>query len=155
MRASHKSPRSRPEVEEVGKRANLPAGLPRKPSNLHTEGSAPWTWVGTLGHRIVTLTRATRKLDSEALIIQGRPISRADLVSASVVALMLWLNDLRKAVRIIGSVEIHKVGRDLDDWGNSPGTTSLASMASSYSMKPKPFMSLISLMVPAPSLKWF
>ena len=36
-----------------------------------------------------------------------------------------------------------------------PGTTSLASNASSYSMKPKPFMSLISVIVPVPSLKWF
>ena len=37
---------------------------------------------------------------------------------------------------------------------SSPGTTSLASNASSYSMKPKPFMSLISVMFPVPSLKW-
>jgi len=36
---------------------------------------------------------------------------------------------------------------------NLPGTTSLASIMSSYSMKPKPFMSLISLMVPAPWLE--
>ena len=33
------------------------------------------------------------------------------------------------------------------------GTTSRASAASSYSTKPKPFMSLISLMVPGPSVK--
>ena len=34
-----------------------------------------------------------------------------------------------------------------------PGTTSLASMASPYSMKPNPFMSFTSVMVPVPSLK--
>lgn len=31
-----------------------------------------------------------------------------------------------------------------------PGTTSRASMASSYSMKPKPFISLISVILPDP-----
>ena len=33
---------------------------------------------------------------------------------------------------------------------NSPGTTSRASIASLYSMKPKPFMSLISVISPVP-----
>lgn len=37
-----------------------------------------------------------------------------------------------------------------------PGTTSRASIASLYSMKPKPFMSLISVISPVPwVLKWF
>lgn len=36
---------------------------------------------------------------------------------------------------------------------NLRGTTSRASAASSYSTKPKPFISLISLMVPGPSVK--
>jgi hypothetical protein len=34
--------------------------------------------------------------------------------------------------------------------GDIPGTTSRASMASSYSMKPKPFISLISVILPEP-----
>jgi len=34
--------------------------------------------------------------------------------------------------------------------GGLPGTTSRASMASLYSMKPKPFMSLISVISPVP-----
>lgn len=34
--------------------------------------------------------------------------------------------------------------------GDLPGTTSRASMASSYSMKPKPFISLISVILPDP-----
>jgi hypothetical protein len=39
--------------------------------------------------------------------------------------------------------------------GNVPGTTSRASMASLYSMKPKPFMSLISTISPVPWVaKW-
>jgi hypothetical protein len=39
---------------------------------------------------------------------------------------------------------------------DSPGTTSRASMASLYSTKPKPFMSLISVISPVPWLaKWF
>lgn len=39
--------------------------------------------------------------------------------------------------------------------GSLPGTTSRASMASLYSMKPKPFMSLISVMSPVPwDAKW-
>ena len=39
---------------------------------------------------------------------------------------------------------------------DQPGTTSRASMASLYSMKPKPFMSLISMISPVPwVLKWF
>ena len=36
-----------------------------------------------------------------------------------------------------------------------PGTTSLASKGSSYSTNPKPFISLISVIFPVPSLKWF
>lgn len=35
-------------------------------------------------------------------------------------------------------------------WEDIPGTTSRASMASSYSMKPKPFISLISVILPEP-----
>lgn len=55
----------------------------------------------------------------------------------------------RKAVKIISTGDAYKdFRRDL------LGTTSRASMASSYSMKPKPFMSLTSAIVPFASLKW-
>ena len=45
--------------------------------------------------------------------------------------------------------------RDGEDHRDSPGTTSRASIASLYSINPKPFMSLISVISPVPwVLKW-
>lgn len=63
---------------------------------------------------------------------------------------MVLVQDVRNAVRRhVSMASFHRL-EDLDLFGALPGTTSLASMASLYSMNPKPFMSLISVISPVP-----
>jgi len=73
-RSRPESQRSRPTMEEVKRSANLPAGIAWKPRNLHTKGRTSWTWVGAIRRGKVSLTRSTRKLDSQAVSIHVSPI---------------------------------------------------------------------------------
>ena len=63
--------RSRNQTSRVKDLANLPAGFSRKPSNLHTVRSTPWTRVGTVrSSEGIALTRSSGELDSQAGSVQ-------------------------------------------------------------------------------------
>ena len=123
--------------------ANLPAGSFGKPSKLHTESSAPGAWMRTGVLRAVVgvaRTSATSKLDSQARAFQVCSICFISVRASCG-------QGMEKILRKAGEREFldRESMRD-----HLPGTTSRASMGSSYSTKPKPFMSLISVMLPVP-----
>ena len=106
-----------------------------------------------IGRREVSLTGATGKLNGQA----GSIHIRAIFICAAISGLLASSNNVGRGAYgklwSNASADVARGRRMADRYGSSPGTTSLASNASSYSMKPKPFMSLISVMFPVPSLK--
>ena len=106
-----------------------------------------------IGRREVSLTGATGKLNSQT----GSIHIGAIFIYAAISGLLASRHNVGRRtygkLSYNASADVTRGRRMADGFGSSPGTTSLASNASSYSMKPKPFMSLISVMFPVPSLK--
>ncbi len=129
--------------------ANLPAGIGRKTRYLHSIYCSTWTRSrGAIGWPIkgFLVTWSSSKLNCEAFSFEFTSIYSQQLKRATRSSrrdayekLYRWLVNLICAQVLM----------------NLLGTMSLASSASSYSMKPKPFMSLTSVILPVPwLLKW-
>ena len=99
----------------------------------------------------ISLARTTRKLNGQARPIKIRSIYISHFIRTVACTCGIQSRDIRKAVLNVSRC----ISSPVEVQISLPGTTSRASMGSSYSMKPKPFMSLTSVMLPVPSLKWF
>lgn len=155
---------------------DLPARIRGQTRDLHAVRSAPWPWCGSL----TVVARASGfpgagtsgELDSQSFAHKGRSILRSVLADGRAACelggsreLQRDLDYVRKAKEGTRVLVLYVDKRCQDpamqvllipsEWTCLPGTTSRASRASSYSMKPKPFMSLISTILPVPCLlKW-
>jgi hypothetical protein len=128
-------------------KSNLPAGVCREASKGHSVWSAAWAWCCPFLLREGLLT--TRPLCE----LNDQPLSHELCsVCANILSeIVKWHSEGPGEVRTYGrllsiSEEIHEKSSVF----HIPGTTSRASISSSYSMNPKPFISLTSLMVPLP-----
>lgn len=102
--------------------------------------------MGSVGLEVIlTRARATSELDGQTVALELRPILYRVSILSSPMGCRRRIRNLRNAT---SGLEIGQVIEDLV--AGLPGTISLASNASSYSMKPKPFMSLTSVMLPVP-----
>lgn len=129
--------------------ANLPTGFGGKTRYLHSIYCSTWTrrraairWA----IEVFLVTWSSSKLNCEAFSFEVTSICSKQLKRATT----SWRRVAYEKLYL--SLVILVCAQDLMDL---LGTISLASSASSYSMKPKPFISLISVILPVPwLLKW-
>ena len=145
---------------------DLPAGITGESSDLHAMWGAARprrrvaavVAVSAAAGRGFTRAGAARELDRETFSHEVGSVLRVLLISHKTEVQEDWgLRGVGVKARTYGKLErgarVSRGSRAIPGGGGSgslPGTTSRASMASLYSMKPKPFISLISVISPVP-----
>jgi hypothetical protein len=149
--------------------ADLPTGF-WKSRHLHPvygatrsrDGRSIWARAS----EVIPVTRTASKLNSKSLpfehgtiYISSEPKQKTDIRGVSSRGIFVGTYGKLAGVRVVElAVKIQRrcsrfdpgKVRSRERYYSSPGTTSFASIGSSYSMKPKPFISLTSVIFPEP-----